>query len=210
MTRRLVLDASAAITMVRSEPDGAAVRRTLQAWKRAGGTVSVPDQFWLEIVNSLTQRHRWEGRDVLRALHELDTFELEAMPFHRPLLLEALDLVERFGLTAYDALYLAAAMADGASLLTLDRQLASAAGDRAVTPGDQPRLHEAAARYEHEVTWPRYREASALLAKLRAEALRGDDRAVRRSASRAGLALGGAGAAPVDAQLDDVGDVPLE
>lgn len=172
MTRRLVLDASAAMTMIRSELHGEAVRRTLEGRKLAGDTISVPDHFWLEVVNSLTKRHHWEGGDVLRALHDLDTFELETMPFHRPLRLEVLDIVERFGLTAYDALYLALAMADGASLLTLDKKLGAAAGDRAVSLGDQSRLHEAPAVNEHEVTWPRYREASSYLAKLRADALR--------------------------------------
>lgn len=170
MTRRLVLDASAAIAMVRSEPEGDAVRRTLEAWKRSGDTVTVPDHFWLEVVNSLTQRHRWVGGDVLRAIHELDTFDLESTPLHRPLLVTTLDVVERFGLTAYDALYLAVAMVDGAFVLTLDKQLAAAAGGRAVTLDGVHRLNETPAVYEHDVTWPSYARASRYLAELRAKA----------------------------------------
>jgi hypothetical protein len=76
-------------------------------------------------------------------------------------------------LTAYDAAYLALARTEDADLLTLDDELALAAGDRAVPIGDDHRLHETPAVYEHQVTWPMYKEASAYLAKLRADALRG-------------------------------------
>jgi hypothetical protein len=57
-------------------------------------------------------------------------------------------------------------------LLTLDRRLVLAAGERAVSLGDR-RVSEAHVRYERDVTWPNYRGASALLAKLRAEIIRG-------------------------------------
>jgi len=167
---RLVLDASAAIAVVRSEPEAEAVRRTLDDWKRAGGTIVVPDAFWLEIVNVLARRYRWSGSDVLRAIHDLDALDLASMAFHRPFLITTLDVVERFGLTAYDATYLAVATIDGAFVLTLDKQLAAAAGDRAVSLDDGHRLNETPAVYEHEVTWPSYARASSYLAELRARA----------------------------------------
>ncbi len=170
MTRRLVLDASAAIAIVRAEPEGDVVRRTIDDWKHAGGTIVVPDVFWLEVVNVLARRHRWNGADVLRALHDLDALDLAPASFHRPLLLTALDVVERFGLTAYDAMYLAVALIDGAFLLTLDKQLAAAAGERAVSLDDGHRLHDTPAVYEHDVTWPSYARASSYLAELRASA----------------------------------------
>ena len=66
--------------------------------------------------------------------------------------------------------YLALATAHGAQLATLDRTLAAAAFDPITFDGSH-RLHETPAVYEHDVTWPRYKEASAYLAKLRAEAL---------------------------------------
>ncbi|CAN5604002.1 hypothetical protein BH20CHL7_BH20CHL7_15850 [soil metagenome] len=170
MTRRLVLDASAAIAIVRAEPEGDAVRRTIGGWKLAGGAVMVPDVFWLEVVNALARRYRWTGADVLQAIHDLDSLDLSPSSFHRPLLLTALDVVERFGLTAYDAMYLAVAMIDGAFVLTLDKQLAAAAGDRALSLDDGHRLHETPAVYEHDVTWPSYARASNYLAELRARA----------------------------------------
>ena len=62
-----------------------------------------------------------------------------------------------------------------APLATLDRALARAAGSRArfLGPGDPGhRLSEPPAAYEHDVTWPNYKGASAYLSKLRAEAAR--------------------------------------
>jgi len=82
-----------------------------------------------------------------------------------------IDRVERLGLSAYDALYLATAESLRADLATFDRQLAIAAGSRAITFDEGHGLHETPAVYEHDVTWPSYKGASAYLAKLRAEAL---------------------------------------
>jgi len=41
-----------------------------------------------------------------------------------------------------------------------------------IGPGIVPKLSETPAVYEHDVTWPNYKGASAFLAKLRAEAAR--------------------------------------
>lgn len=109
----------------------------------------------------------------MEALHVLDRLGLVRVELDRPQLLFALDLAERHGLTAYDAAYLATAISADASLLTLDRDLAIAAGDRAVPLDSGHRLHETPAPYEHEVTWPSYRGAAAFLAELRAEARAG-------------------------------------
>ena len=173
MTRRFVLDASAAIALLRDEPEGVAMEQALANGKRAGASFVVPDGFWFEIVNVLIRRHRWPAPAVMRAIHDLDTFDLVSVPSDRPLLLMTLDLAERHGLTAYDAAYLATAISADASLLTLDRDLAIAAGDRAVPLGGGHRLHETPAPYEHEVTWPSYPGAGAFLAGLRAQALAG-------------------------------------
>jgi hypothetical protein len=82
------------------------------------------------------------------------------------------DLVERHRLIAYDAAYLALALQLDAQLLTLDLRLAAAAGPRAIPIEDGHYLAEQGRTYEHDVTWPDYRGASAFLAKLRADAAR--------------------------------------
>jgi len=104
-------------------------------------------------------------------MHRLDTLGLETVETGRPLLLHAIDRIERHGLTAYDAMYLVLAESIDANLATFDRQLAAAAGPRAITFDESHGLHEPPAVYERDVTWPSYKGASAYLAKLRAEAL---------------------------------------
>ena len=69
-------------------------------------------------------------------------------------------LIERFGLTAYDAAYLALAQIKDARLATAYRELARAAGRRAILLGDEHVVSEGSAGYEHDVTWPDWRGAS--------------------------------------------------
>jgi len=171
MKERLVVDASVLIAIVRAEPGQVDLQRILVERKRAGVALIAPVGLWLELVNSLVRRHRTGGDRVLQAIKEIDDFGIDLVDTGRPLLILTLDLAERFGLTSCDASYLVVAIAEDADLLTLDGDLALAAGDRAVPVGDPPRLHETSAVYEHDVAWPRYREASSYLAKLRAEAL---------------------------------------
>lgn len=131
----------------------------------------VPAHFWLEVVNRLGRSSRASGERVLAAVHRLDALGLETVEPGRGLLLHAIDRVERHGLTAYDAMYLVLAESIDADLATFDRALAAAAGHRAFGFDEGRGLHELPAAYEHEVTWPSYKGASAYLAKLRAEAL---------------------------------------
>lgn len=171
MTAGLVVDASAMMAILRSEPERDAVVEVLRVATQDDTSLLAPAGFWLEIVNSLIRRHRWSSGQVLQGLQTADRFGIRGVDVDRPMLLLTLDLTERYGLTSYDACYLAVAISQRAKLLTLDADLASAAGDRAVELGGSRRLHETRAVYEHDVTWPSLKGASAYLAKLRAEAL---------------------------------------
>ena len=130
----------------------------------------MPSHFWLEVANALLRRHRWTSAATFEAIHELDRLRLETMELGQPTLLLAVSLAESYGLTPYDAMYLALAESMDGELLTFDRTLRAAAGPRAVALDGRHRLSEASAPYEHDVTWPSYKGASAYLAKLRAEA----------------------------------------
>jgi predicted nucleic acid-binding protein len=163
------MDASAAIALVAREPQGQAVHALLSKWNTEDRLVLVSPFFWLEVVNSLMRRHGWSGADTLAAIHRLDTYGLGTVEQDRALVISALDVAERHDLTAYDAAYLALAIRLDARLLTLDRQLASAAGTRAISVGDE-KVSDLRQPFEREVTWPSYEGASALLAKLRTEA----------------------------------------
>jgi predicted nucleic acid-binding protein len=167
----VVIDASAAVALVAREHQGEAVRQLLSTWNAEECPVLVASFFWLEMVNTLLRRHKWSGADALAAIHKLDTYELETVELDRALVIASLDLAERHGLSAYDAAHLAVAVQQDATLLTLDRQLAAAAGPRAVPLGDDHRLAETPLPYERDVTWPDYSGASAFLSKLRREVL---------------------------------------
>ncbi|TAL05617.1 MAG: PIN domain-containing protein [Chloroflexota bacterium] len=167
MADAIVLDASAAIALLRREPAAEAVRSALDT----SVEILVPDQFWLEIVNVLVRRHRWMADAVVAALRDLDELDLTTTPLGRASLLLALDRAVRFDLTACDAQYLALAEASDAWLLTLDAELAGAAGGRALpVPGvsaRSPRLAEERAGYGESLDWSRL---GRYLADLRADA----------------------------------------
>ena len=167
----LIVDASIAVAIVRDEPEGPDASGILTHRSRDGGRLVVPSHFWLEVANSLITRRRWAGSKVLEGVHALDALGFETIEMDRAFLILALDASERYGLTTYDAAYLALAVSLDGSLLTLDRALRAAAGARAVQIGPA-RLSETPAVDEHDVTWPNYKGASAFLSKLRAEAAR--------------------------------------
>jgi predicted nucleic acid-binding protein len=168
----VIVDSSIGIALVRNEPRAPVIRAATRRWSESGRTLVVPSLFWLEVVNVLARRHRYGGLDILRAVHELDELDLVTVDPDRGQLLLTIDHIERFGLSSYDASYLALTDFHGGDLATLDHALAAAAGPRAISFDEHHRLSEAPAAYEHDVTWPNYKGASAYLAKLRAEAAR--------------------------------------
>ena len=169
----IVLDASVGIAIVRDEPAAAGIRASVARWARFDREMVVPSLFWIEVLNPLARKHRFTSEDLLRAVDTLEELTLTTIDPDRTLLLLTVDHIERYELTAYDAHYLALAHQLGADLATLDADLLRAAGPHGVSPDGGHRLHETPAAYEHDVTWPDYKHASAYLAKLRAEALAG-------------------------------------
>lgn len=171
----VVIDASAAVARLRTEEHTPQLLGAFRDWSRAGTRLVVPWSFWWEVVNALALGHGYSGDRVLEAIHELEVLGIESRDSDRGQLLLTISAVERYRLTAYDAQYLVLAESLIAPLATLDRALARAAGvmARYLGPGDPGhRLSEPPATYEHDVTWPNYKGASAYLAKLRAEAAR--------------------------------------
>jgi len=171
----LVVDASAAIALVLHEPASREVGRTIRSSIERAERVVVPDAFWLEIVNVLIRRQRLAPESVVAALRELDELGLVSVRLDRALLLVTIDDAGRTGLSAHDATYLALAEAEDARLLTLDRDLAAAAGSRAVplrSLGPLP-IAESNALYAPErIDWARF---GSYLAQLRATAAKRGD-----------------------------------
>lgn len=167
----VVLDASIVLALVIDEAAAPEVEAMIRGWIGDARPMLVPSHFWLEIVNTMGRAARMPGASVLEGVHRVDGFDLETVETDRPLLLHAIDRMERFRLTAYDATYLALAERRDAELATFDRELAAAAGSRAIIPGQGRGIRERPRPYERGVTWPDYRGASTFLGNLRAEAL---------------------------------------
>lgn len=175
---RVVIDASAAMALVRAEPTSGVVAARVAGWQSMGVDLYVPAPFWLEVVNSLLRRHHRPGMAVIAAIHQLDELGFMTVDVDRPLVLRALDFADRLSLSAYDAAYLTVADSLDAALYSADAALLAAAGDRAIPvhPAGGHRLSEEPAPYGSSVgpSWPAYREVSAYLARLRAAALASD------------------------------------
>jgi predicted nucleic acid-binding protein len=169
---RVVIDASVAIAIARDEPTASRALWAIEQLIRQGARPAVPTHFWLEVVNSLSRRHRWPGSEILGVIHQLDRLRIDTIEVDRALVVLVIDVAERHGLSAWDAAYVALAASLDAPLATLDSAMRRASGGRALDL-DGRGLAESPAVYEHEVTWPDYKGASAYLARLRNEARAG-------------------------------------
>jgi predicted nucleic acid-binding protein len=165
----IVLDASAGIPLVLAQAGSLHWRSLVARWQGEGRPLVVPAHFWLEVANPLMTRHRYTGADVLEGLQILDEIVSETVEVGRATLLLALDRAERFGLTLYDATYLAVAETMDADLATADEALRQAAVDRLADREPPRRLSESPSSYApRPVNWPDYSGAAAYLATLRA------------------------------------------
>jgi predicted nucleic acid-binding protein len=149
MPEPIVIDASAIVAIIRREPGHGLLRAVLRS-PAGGASLMVPGHFWLEVLNVLVRRYGARRQEAVEALREIDEFELETVEIDRPTLLLAVGRMAAHGLSAYDAAYLALAEVVDGRLLTLDRRLAEAAGDRAILSGDggPRRTSEARAPYD--------------------------------------------------------------
>jgi len=122
----VILDASVAIALVTEEEGSEAAVKAL--W---GREPLVPEAFWAEATNALTRKVRQrkilldEALDAYRALGRLIEYSVDTRPLGAFAMSLALDLDH----TVYDCLYLAAAIAHHAPLLTADRELHARATD---------------------------------------------------------------------------------
>ena len=165
-----VMDASVALAIVLREPAGRAARALIAD----DVSLVVPSSFWLEVINVLARRHHRSGNEILEAVRELDEIGIETVEMDAVARVSVIDRVERHGLTAYDATYLALAESLDAQLLTADRRLAEAAGSRALLVQTDGQIAEPQATYEVTPTWPTWRGAAAYLGQLRRQAAEAD------------------------------------
>src|SRR6476661_2154529 len=106
MSEAVVLDASAAITLLHREPSGERILAVLAERVRTGMDLIVPPHFWLEISNVLIGRYGYTTQQLLSGVHLLDEFAPRTIELDRPTWLLTMDGMRRHHLTAYDAAYL--------------------------------------------------------------------------------------------------------
>jgi len=132
---RVVLDASFALAYLLDEVGTPAARDAVTQWANSSTQLLVPSNFWLEVTNALVRGNGLSPAELITEFVDLDQLGLTTIEPDRPLLLLALDQMARSRLTAYDAIYLALALATDSKLATLDRRLAEAAGDAGMLVG---------------------------------------------------------------------------
>lgn len=166
--KALVVDASAAIGLLRREPTASEITEHLRERVSARAPLLVPGLFWLEVVNVLSARYHYPAQALVEVVYELEQLGIRAAGIGRPSVLATIDVMVRTGLTAYDAEYLVLADASDADLLTADAELAVAAGERAVFVGAPHAVSERAGQYVAGPSWTNWKGAGAYLAELRA------------------------------------------
>jgi predicted nucleic acid-binding protein len=174
MDERVVIDASIALAYLGKEVATSSVENTMASWMATGVELVVPSHFWIEITNVLVRRRATSPNDAIEQLLALDDLELTTIDLDRPTLLAALVEMDRAGLSAYDAVYLALAQSLDAQLATLDHRLAEAAGERGLLIGDSRRASEPRARYAvnriGDRRWLPSARVGAYIAELRRQA----------------------------------------
>lgn len=163
----LVIDASAALKLMRTESGSGDVQRHVHAAIERDEPILVPPLFWLEVVNVLAVRHRYPPTALVEAIYELEQLGIRTADVGRPTTLAVIDAIGRTGLTAYDAAYLVLAESSDATLLTADFGLAERAGDRVILVGRRHGTAEPAAAYGIAGSWADWPGAVAYLATLR-------------------------------------------
>ena len=127
---RMVVDASVAVKWFVPEELSTEARQLLAPEYE----LLAPDLLWAELGNVLWKKHRRRELDQRTAIRLLHDFSQIAIEFHAAERWSetALDLAIRYGVTAYDGLYLALAAGSGCRLVTADRRLFEACRDGAI------------------------------------------------------------------------------
>ncbi len=124
--KNYVIDASIAVKWYIPEPLCEAADQYLQLYKENQAILWAPDLLIIEVGNVLWKKMRTSeitGDDARAILHALTVYcPLKLLPAS-DLLPAALDLALALGLTVYDSLYLAMAIAVSAELVTADSEI---------------------------------------------------------------------------------------
>ncbi len=148
MAERAVIDASVGVALVAPESGTSVARSLVRAYAASAVEILAPTHFWLEVTNALVRGKGTPAGGAIEDLLTLDGLVVRTIEIDRPLLLLTIETMDRFGMTAYDAAYIALARSMDARLATLDQRLASAATQAGVPTDPEPprRIADAGAR----------------------------------------------------------------
>jgi predicted nucleic acid-binding protein len=134
----VVCDASVALAWLVDESAPAWATTLWESVLHGRVDVKVPDLFWLEIGNRYVRRRDLAVEQVLEGVLRLEALGFQTVDTDRSLRSMAIHHARRFGLSTYDALYLALADTSDLPLATLDGRLGGAAAALGRRYGDDP------------------------------------------------------------------------
>jgi predicted nucleic acid-binding protein len=123
-----VLDSSAALTLTLDEPGAAAVARLIAAQTSRRARLVAPWLFDVECASGLVKAVRRRRLPSAQALDDLlDLLDLPVERLHSPAsVYDGLGLALKYGISAYDAVYVALAAEERLPLVTADARLVRA------------------------------------------------------------------------------------
>jgi predicted nucleic acid-binding protein len=123
-----VLDSSAALALTLDEPGAAAVARLIASQVSRRARLVAPRLFDVECAGALVKAVRRRRLDEARALDDLlDLLDLPVERLHSPAYVySGLGLALKYGISAYDAVYVALAAEERLPLVTADARLVRA------------------------------------------------------------------------------------
>lgn len=122
---KLVVDSSIVLTWIGlqnqhlSDPASTVFKRA----KTKKLLLLAPEFLLVELINVLKWRHKWSGKNIARATKIIQAAGIKFVPLGPTKTAMLTELVEKYNLTAYDALFLLTAIENDCQLLTTDPQL---------------------------------------------------------------------------------------
>jgi predicted nucleic acid-binding protein len=108
----LIVDTSVVLKwfLEKDELDGVRARKLREAFLSRRCTLRAPDLLLVEVANALAVGHRSDVKQVTKALEAIQEIELDLVELQFRTLVKAVELASTYGVTVYDACFLAVAI----------------------------------------------------------------------------------------------------
>ncbi len=119
----IVIDSSIAVKWFNREEGSTYALKLLEGHIRGKFLLAAPQLLFYEVANALRYNHDFGVQDVSNAIEELLDLQLAIVPFEKEWAKNASDISFKYGLTFYDASFIAAAKYLNAPLYTADKKI---------------------------------------------------------------------------------------